>query len=93
MSMSFSIPALFGAGALTFASPCILPLVPVYLSLNWADLLRRIYDVDALRCPRCEGRLQFIAVVTERASIRRVLEHLGESATGPPPERAVAWAG
>jgi cytochrome c biogenesis protein CcdA len=30
--MSFSYPALFLAGVLTFLSPCILPLVPIYLA-------------------------------------------------------------
>lgn len=30
--MSFSIPALFLAGILTFLSPCVLPLVPIYLA-------------------------------------------------------------
>jgi cytochrome c-type biogenesis protein len=28
----FDLPAIFGAGLLTFASPCVLPLVPVYLA-------------------------------------------------------------
>jgi Cytochrome c biogenesis protein len=31
--MSFSFPALFLAGALTFLSPCVLPLVPIYLAM------------------------------------------------------------
>jgi cytochrome c-type biogenesis protein len=30
--MSFSFPALFLAGLLTFLSPCVLPLVPIYLA-------------------------------------------------------------
>ncbi len=30
--MSFSFPALFLAGILTFLSPCVLPLVPIYLA-------------------------------------------------------------
>lgn len=30
--MSFSFPALFLAGTLTFLSPCVLPLVPIYLA-------------------------------------------------------------
>ena len=61
--------------------------------INWADLLRRIYNVEALRCPKCRGRLSFIAVVTERASIARILAHLGESPSGPPPVRTVdPWA-
>ena len=62
--------------------------------IDWAELLRRIYRVDALACPRCDERLTFIAVLTDRKSIRRVLDHLGESATGLPPVRVVgAWAG
>ncbi|MFY3744589.1 cytochrome c biogenesis protein CcdA [Anaeromyxobacter sp. Red801] len=41
--MGFDLPGLFGAGILTFASPCVLPLVPVYLSLLGGA------SVDALR--------------------------------------------
>ncbi|MBI3071879.1 MAG: transposase [Deltaproteobacteria bacterium] len=32
---------------------------------EWATLLKRIYDVDALNCPRCDGRLEFISVITD----------------------------
>jgi cytochrome c-type biogenesis protein len=31
--LSFNLIGLFGAGLLTFASPCVLPLIPVYLAL------------------------------------------------------------
>src|SRR4051794_39592816 len=31
--MSLELPGIFVAGLLTFVSPCILPLVPLYLSL------------------------------------------------------------
>ena len=31
--MSIDLPAVFAAGLLTFASPCVLPLVPIYLGL------------------------------------------------------------
>lgn len=41
--MGFDLPGLFAAGILTFASPCVLPLVPVYLSLLGGA------SVDALR--------------------------------------------
>lgn len=30
--MTFSVWAIFGAGVLTFASPCVLPLMPIYLA-------------------------------------------------------------
>ena len=31
--------------------------------IPWADLLKRTFGVDALRCPRCSGRFQIRAVV------------------------------
>jgi cytochrome c-type biogenesis protein len=31
--MTFDLPTVFAAGLLTFASPCVLPLVPIYLGL------------------------------------------------------------
>ena len=30
--MDTSLPAIFGAGVLSFASPCVLPMVPIYLA-------------------------------------------------------------
>ena len=45
--------------------------------MDWATLLHRVWDVDALKCPRCEGRMKFIATITDRAVIVRILTHLG----------------
>lgn len=44
---------------------------------DWATLLRHVWGVDALACPRCEGRMRFIAVIRDRAVIERILLHLG----------------
>jgi cytochrome c-type biogenesis protein len=30
--MNFALPAIYGAGLLTFVSPCVLPLIPIYLA-------------------------------------------------------------
>jgi hypothetical protein len=32
--------------------------------IDWATLLKRVYDLDAMACP-CGGRLKFVEVVTE----------------------------
>jgi hypothetical protein len=45
--------------------------------MDWATLLHRVWDVDALKCPRCEGPMKFIATITDRAVIVRILTHLG----------------
>ena len=44
--------------------------------IDWATLLHRVWGVDALLCPRCEGRMSFIATITDRAVIVRILAHL-----------------
>lgn len=55
--------------------------------LRWAELLRRIYEVDPLRCPQCAGEMRIVAFILERSVIDRILEHLRrkrEAARGPP---------
>ena len=45
---------------------------------NWARLLRRIFEVDPLLCPRCGGGLAVVAVLTDRKVVDRILRHLSE---------------
>ncbi len=44
---------------------------------TWALLMRRAFDLDVLRCPRCAGRMQLIATIEDPAVIQRILAHLG----------------
>ena len=48
--------------------------------IAWATLLRRVWGIDALKCPKCEGPMKFIATITDRAVIVRILTHLGLAA-------------
>ena len=43
---------------------------------RWAELLRRIYEVDPLTCPKCAGPMRIVAFITDRAVIERILAHL-----------------
>jgi hypothetical protein len=56
--------------------------------VDWASLLRRSFEVDVLQCPRCQGRLRVVAVITEREPVRRILAHLGVPTEAPPLARA-----
>ena len=65
---------------------------------QWAELMRRSFDVDVLACARCGGRMRLIAMVLERTAVRKILAHLGVSNEPPrptpaqsPPEMAVAF--
>ncbi len=55
--------------------------------IPWAELLKRVYDVDALACP-CGGRLRFIALILESDVARRILDSLGLDSASPPIARA-----
>ena len=57
---------------------------------RWAELLRRIYEVDPLTCPACAGPMRIVAFITERAVIERILAHLATRATRPPAGRREA---
>jgi hypothetical protein len=45
--------------------------------IPWAELLRRVFAVDALRCTHCSGRRRVIAVIQDPVPVRAILRHLG----------------
>ncbi len=45
--------------------------------LPWAALLKRVLDVDALACPKCNTPLLVLAFLTDPAVVQRILRHLG----------------
>ena len=49
----------------------------------WADLLKRVFAVDVLRCPGCGGRRKILAAITQGSVIRAILGALGLP-TDPP---------
>jgi len=48
-----------------------------------ARLIRQVYEVDPLLCPRCGGTMKVIAVIERRAVIRQILAHLGLPTAAP----------
>jgi len=50
----------------------------------WATLLCRVFDVDALSCPRCLTPMVVLAFLTDPRVLERILGHLGLPATPPP---------
>jgi hypothetical protein len=51
----------------------------------WAALMRRVFDLDVLACPRCGGRLLVIATVQDPLAVQAILAHLGRSRAPEPP--------
>jgi hypothetical protein len=44
---------------------------------TWARLIHKVYEVDPLECPKCKGPMRVIALIEDKAVIRRILTHLG----------------
>ena len=49
----------------------------------WAELLRRVFEVEVLVCPHCGGRRRLLAAVTAPESIERVLRAMGLPCEAP----------
>jgi hypothetical protein len=57
--------------------------------MGWARLLKRMFDIDMRRCPRCGGvQVKIIAAILERAVIGKILTHLGLEPQPPPRSKA-----
>ncbi len=54
----------------------------------WAELLKRCFSIDVLRCPRCDGRLRIVALLTDPKEVRRFLRGIGEPTEAPAKQAA-----
>ena len=52
--------------------------------MRWAALLERVFEIDALRCPRCGSTMRLIAAIEDPDIARRILDCLSLPARAPP---------
>jgi len=43
---------------------------------HWARLIQKVYHVDPLKCPKCQGTMKIISFIEEPDVIRKILVHL-----------------
>jgi len=63
---------------------------------TWAQLLARVYGVDALKCWRCGKRMKIIAFLTDPEVVEEILRHTGKwgaKRERGPPEQPHGGAG
>jgi ribosomal protein S27E len=55
---------------------------------SWARLIQKIFEVDPLVCPKCQGAMRIVSSIEDLLVIRDILEHLGLwlVRSGPPPK-------
>lgn len=61
------------------------PFVP---SRGWAEMIRKVFEVDPLLCPACGGKMLIIAFIEDHKVIDKIIDHLKLTfmAERPPPQ-------
>ena len=47
--------------------------------LTWAQRLRRVFDLDISRCPRCDAALRVLAAIMQPRVVAAILAHLEDA--------------
>jgi hypothetical protein len=50
----------------------------------WAELLKRVYSVDAFKCDRCGGKMRILCAIHPPDAIEKILDCLGIPSRPPP---------
>ena len=67
--------------------------VPRSVRRRWAQLIKRVYEVDPLVCTKCGAEMQIVAFILDHKVVQRILRHLETKAAyserGPPEPAAL----
>lgn len=50
---------------------------------TWAKLIRKVYEIDPLICPKCQSEMKVIAVITDYDDIQKILACLKKNKSPP----------
>jgi hypothetical protein len=51
---------------------------------GWAELMRRVFDLDVLKCDSCGGRMRILCAINPPEAIKKILDCLGLPSRPPP---------
>jgi len=51
--------------------------------IAWAQLLKRVFNIDISICSRCTGKVKIIAAIEDPKVIKKILTHMGLPSTAP----------
>jgi len=50
---------------------------------DWAELMKRAFNIDVLACDRCGGKMRLLATIIAPQVVRAILDHLDLPSTPP----------
>ena len=56
-------------------------------SKGWAEMIRKVYEIDPMVCSQCGGSMKVVAYITDYPAVDRIIDHLKLTfvAEKPPP--------
>jgi hypothetical protein len=57
---------------------------------SWAELMKRVFGFDVLKCDRCGGRMRILCAINPPEAIKKILDCLGLPSRPPPIYPAVS---
>jgi len=45
-------------------------------SQGWAEMIRKVYEVDPMVCPECGGVMKVVAFISDYRAADRIIDHL-----------------
>jgi len=63
------------------------PFIP---SKGWAEMIKKVYEIDPLICPKCGGTMRIVSFIEDHKVIDKIIKHLNLTfkAIRPPPPQA-----
>ncbi|MCP3869604.1 MAG: hypothetical protein GY703_16220 [Gammaproteobacteria bacterium] len=61
-------------------------------SMNWAQRLKRVFNIDVKSSDQCEGAVWVIACIKDPRVIKKILDHLDKTATPEQKRLPQRWA-
>ncbi len=61
---------------------------------RWAALIRKVYEVEPLICPKCGAKMKIVSAIEDDITIQKILSHLGllhPASRSPPPVITTPW--
>jgi hypothetical protein len=63
---------------------------PTYVpAKGWAEMIRKVYEIDPLLCPSCGGKMSIISFIDDHRVVDKIISHLEltfEAERPPPPQ-------
>ena len=59
-------------------------VAPHARNYTWAELMKRVWALDVLECPRCQARMRILAAIHSPDAIGKILDCLGLPSRAPP---------